>query len=295
MDKLVSVIIPSFNHEKYVEQTIRSVLEQTYKNIELIVVDDGSKDKSPEVLRKLQNDLRFKLILKTENEGLCAALNDGLKLVTGEYVVMFGSDDLMPPSRIYEQVECFKRNPDLDIIAGAIQKIDSGGRPIEESSPRSIGLISFEQMLSQNLIYAPTAMIKKSVFDRFGKYDPEIVLEDYYLWLKVLENGGRISNFENLWAKYRIIGVETERKLKWYFQGAKQVLSRYTSNELARNHLKTLTFRFLLKMLALKNEDALRSYKEDFQTLSFIQKITLRIFSILPKDFKNKLIKRYSR
>lgn len=295
MNPKVSVIIPSFNHSKYVELTIRSVMAQSYKNIELIVVDDFSQDESPMILKKLESELGFKLILKDKNEGVCAALNQGISHANGDLMVMFGSDDIMPETRVEEQVAIMSTSMDIDVIAGAVERIDSEGKPLGLGLPVMLGPVTFEMMLARNLIYAPTAMIRKSVFDRFDLYDPRMVLEDYYLWLKVLKGGGQVSLYDKLWARYRVFPGQSEKKLKWYLKGATQVLDTYKNHPVAQTHLRHLTFKFLIKIALLKGPVAFNEFLMELKLMNVCDRGLLWLISMIPKPLRVKISKRYLR
>jgi glycosyltransferase involved in cell wall biosynthesis len=115
-DPLISVIIPNFNYARYVNQTIESVLKQTYTNLECIVVDDGSTDNSAEVINAYVNkDNRVKLIAKT-NGGLSSSRNEGIKVAKGQYIAFLDSDDLWRENKLRNQMEFFKAHPEVSIV-----------------------------------------------------------------------------------------------------------------------------------------------------------------------------------
>lgn len=107
---LVSVIIASYNHEKYIEASIASVAAQTYRNVELLVVDDGSSDGSVELLRGLQAKYGFDLRVQ-QNQGLSRTLNEAIARARGNLIVPFGSDDIMLPQRLEKQVHTCGTSP----------------------------------------------------------------------------------------------------------------------------------------------------------------------------------------
>ena len=108
---LVTVLIPSYNHQKYIKDAILSVINQTYKNIELIVIDDGSSDDSPQIIRSLGKKYNFKYIIR-ENRGICATLNEALNMAKGVYFCGLGSDDMFFPEKIEKQVNFMLNNPE---------------------------------------------------------------------------------------------------------------------------------------------------------------------------------------
>ncbi|MFO6131691.1 glycosyltransferase family 2 protein [Pseudomonas aeruginosa] len=136
---LVSVIIASYNHEKYIEASIASVAAQTYRNVELLVVDDGSSDGSVELLRGLQAKYGFDLRVQ-QNQGLSKTLNEAIARARGNLIVPFGSDDIMLPQRLEKQVAHMWDKPEVGICAGNIEIIDSNGRvmPGKEQRKRDL-------------------------------------------------------------------------------------------------------------------------------------------------------------
>ncbi|MDF4756482.1 glycosyltransferase family A protein, partial [Vibrio parahaemolyticus] len=109
--QLVSVIVPLYNAEKYIEETMESILNQTYKNIEIVIVDDGSKDQSSSIVKNLKKKYpeQIKYILQ-ENQGVSVARNTGIENASGEYISFLDSDDLWHPTKIEKQIESMHKN-----------------------------------------------------------------------------------------------------------------------------------------------------------------------------------------
>ena len=120
---LVTVIIACYNHEKYIEQSISSVLEQTYGNVELLVIDDGSTDDSVAVIKRLLTAHDFNFI-EQANQGLSKTLNEAIRRAQGSLIAPFGSDDVMLPDRLRQQVEYLLDKPSVGICAGDIQAVN---------------------------------------------------------------------------------------------------------------------------------------------------------------------------
>lgn len=288
-DKLVSIIIPSYNHKKYIEELLKSIRAQTYLNIEIIVLDDGSTDGSPEFLKSIQPKYDFQLILK-QNEGLCATLNRGLDLIKGEFVVIIASDDFMPEKRIEEQVAAFESN-NLEVVAGGMTLIDEDSKIQKYVSPIKQGYIIFTDMLDKNVIYAPTAMFKSATFKKYGRYNPEHVIEDYSMWLNILSKGGCIANFDKNWAYYRTNQIVTRSKVDWYYKGLVQVLNDYKNRPNVQKALIRNKFIYLIKVTVFDGRDGLKSVTD----ISLFQLIILYSIAILPffiRDFLKKRINR---
>ena len=171
MNKLVSIVSPCYNGEAYVERFINSIISQTYRPLELIIVNDGSTDKTEEIVlsfkEKLENDQITLKYLKKQNGGLGSAINDGLKLTTGEYLIWPDSDDFLMPESISKRVAFLENNPGFGFV-------QSDGRTYIEGSLEGKGVINaivrkdgwmFDNIISGNVVYTPCGwMLKMSAF-----------------------------------------------------------------------------------------------------------------------------------
>ena len=130
-NKLVSVIIPAYNHEKYIQQTIKSIINQSYKTIELIIIDDGSKDSTFEKIKAMEAECknrftRFEYTAQ-KNMGTCITLNRLLSKCNGEYIYLIASDDIAKPNAIEKEVCFLEKNPEYGLCVGDNELIDSEG------------------------------------------------------------------------------------------------------------------------------------------------------------------------
>ncbi|RMQ46355.1 Glycosyl transferase protein [Pseudomonas cichorii] len=205
---LVTVIIASYNHARYIEDSINSVINQTYPNIELLVVDDGSKDESPELLKKLQEQHGFDLRFQA-NQGLARTLNDAIERAQGELIVPFGSDDIMFPHRIATQVEYMKDKPEVGICAANIETIDQDGQIMGAREQRNRNL-AFRRLDFDDLFLnrkpgpaSATLMFRREALDKVGCFNPEIRLEDIYIELAIARAGYFIDILGEVLAQYR--------------------------------------------------------------------------------------------
>ncbi|WP_460148213.1 glycosyltransferase [Pseudomonas sp. S2_A02] len=204
---LVTVIIASYNHGRYIEESILSVLNQTYKDIELLVVDDGSSDDSVERISVLQAQHGFDFRVQ-QNQGLTNTLNGAIARSKGSLIVPFGSDDVMLPERIATQVAYMDGKPEVGICAGNIELIDADGNLYpEKRQNRDVPFrrLDFEDMFLERKPYppAPTLMIRREALDKVGGFDPNIRLEDLLIELKVTRAGYFIDGLNVLMARYR--------------------------------------------------------------------------------------------
>lgn len=229
---LVSVVIPSYNHEKYIEQALASVFCQDYPSMQVIVIDDGSTDGSAELLKKLQNRWDFELIVQ-ENQGLVTTLNASLKLVKGKYLCALASDDIwLSHDRLKCQVHFMENNSDHAMVCGHHIPINQQGETFVGQHKFSEALdISLNAELRGNLVFASTVMLKTDSVRQIGGWDPDIWMEDYALWLKLLVAGWKAKRLPRLMAGYRIHGANTSLGLRRMAKAEVMCLMRYAPAE----------------------------------------------------------------
>ncbi|MET1077536.1 MAG: glycosyltransferase [Pseudomonas sp.] len=204
---LVSVIIASYNHGPYIEQSILSVLGQSYPHIELLVIDDGSSDDSVERIRRLQAEHGFDFQVQP-NQGLTHTLNAAIARARGSLIAPFGSDDIMLPERIATQVAYLEGKPEVGICAGNIELIDAQGQLFPEKRQRRdvpFRRLDFDDMFLERKPYppAPTLLIRREALDKVGGFDPQIRLEDLLIELKITRAGYFIDGLGVVMARYR--------------------------------------------------------------------------------------------
>jgi len=184
----VSIVIPVYNNEKYVEESIQSALNQTYKNVEIIAVDDGSTDNSLNILKKYQNKIK---IISKKNGGTASALNAGIKAMSGEWFKWLSADDVLYPNAIEELVNEGKKFEDKKnwIIVSNYHIIDSEGKIIREFiEPNFEHFNPFEfnvLLLDHYIGNANSSLIHRTAIDEYGKFDEKIGYQvDFELWLR---------------------------------------------------------------------------------------------------------------
>ncbi len=187
---LVSVIIPVHNREEYIGEAVESVLNQSYKNIELIIVDDGSTDNTGNIVKEyMEKDDRVRYIYQ-ENQGSGAARNTGIKEAKGEYVAFLDSDDKYFPFAIEKMVYLFKQKPEsVKLIYGDfITEIEGSDEKIyrEIAEPREKPIL-FQQFLIGNPVLPTISIARRDVFDDIGLFDTKFkIAEDYDLWVRLI-------------------------------------------------------------------------------------------------------------
>ena len=193
-DPLVSIGIPSYNHEKYISETIESILNQTFQDFEIIITDDGSSDNTVNVIKKF-SDPRIKLFVFDENQGACKALNNCIINSKGEYFAYVSSDDIWKHDKLEKQVKFLNENPSIQAVFTKVEVIDEDGKKFEDDKHFYANVfdqenLSRDKWLNQffyrgNIICHPSIMIRKTVYDDIGLYDERMAnLPDFDMWIR---------------------------------------------------------------------------------------------------------------
>ena len=203
---LVSVVLPVYNCEKYLPLAIDSILSQTYTNLELILVDGCSSDRSVGICEKYANeDRRVKLIANSQSTGLCESLNQAILSSNGMYVARMDADDISSINRIEEQVRVLENDPQLAIIGCSINIIDEAGKKTGIRKYHVDDLSIRKNMFFFSPFCHPAVMMRKSMLLACGLYDPECeVSEDYDLYFR-LGMFGNFYNINKILFSYRIV------------------------------------------------------------------------------------------
>lgn len=179
---LISVIVPTFNRENFIGYCIDSILEQTYQNFELIIVDDGSNDSTKDILQRYYDKIK---IIRQENKGVSAARNNGLKIAKGDYIAFCDSDDTWLSEKLAIQVNFFDKNPQAIVCYTEEIWIRNGKRVNQCKHHRKFSGDIFEKSLHMCIVSPSSVMMKRTFFDKVGTFDESLpACEDYDLWLR---------------------------------------------------------------------------------------------------------------
>lgn len=195
MTPKVSVIIPTYNTEKYIAETLGSVLNQTYDDFEIIVVDDESKDSTITILEKYQENYPGKVrLIKKRNGGPASARNKGIEAAKGEYIAFNDADDLWVPTKLAKQISYFEScGPDVGMVYTDARKFDEEGvwtLPSNMQHRYMEGKV-YKELLKSNFIPNQSVIVRKACFDVTGLMDESTDLissEDYEMWLRIAGN-----------------------------------------------------------------------------------------------------------
>lgn len=233
--ELVTVIISSYNHAPYIEESILSVLNQTYPHIELLVVDDGSTDDSVVRITALQEKFGFDFRVQ-KNQGLTKTLNDSLSRAKGQFIAPFGSDDIMHPNRLKVQIDYMRDHPEVGICGGNIELMAADGSLLPEAEQcREIPFrrLDFKDILleKKSCIPAPTMLIRAEALNQVGGFNPEIRLEDLYIQLKIAHAGYFVDGLNCVMARYRKHDSNSYKNIRFMLQAILAIYEEYRDNE----------------------------------------------------------------
>lgn len=231
MEALVSVIIPCYNHERFVQECIQSIIDQDYQNIELIIIDDGSKDNSVQKIEEMicaceARFVRFEFRHRP-NKGLCATLNEGIKWTTGKYLCSVASDDIWINYKVTIQVQYLEENTESIGVFGGIKLIDMAGNTTA-SVLRKANKFNFNDIfLHKHLLPAPTGLCRRDKIVNVGGYDENLAIEDWSMWLKLTEHGGSLDLLDEYFAFYRMHDDNLSSKIDIMHSGRLEIVNIY--------------------------------------------------------------------
>lgn len=241
MDPKISVILPVHNAEHYLNQAIESVLDQKEIEIQVIAIDDGSTDSSPDILDSF-DDPRLEIVQNKENRGLIYSLNKGIDLAEAPYIARMDADDICLPGRFIREYEYLESHPDVDVVSSLCDYIDLDGKTIRKKETRHIADENIKfHLLFGNVINHPSVMIRKTIFDRFRYEEDYYIAEDYGLWAKIIANEKSIHIIDEPLIKYRLHENNiSQNKIRDKFASIRKIIKfqldryqiDYTSKEL---------------------------------------------------------------
>ncbi|QZA78312.1 glycosyltransferase [Deefgea tanakiae] len=223
----VSILVAAYNAEAFIVETIQSVLQQTFTDWELIIVDDGSNDATAEIVAHMINqDARIKLF-KQRNSGAQIARNFAFSASQGQYIVFLDADDRILPAKLALQVELLDSNPDFGLVYGDTWHCDSkmNRLKLESQKNRSTGVMGdvFEEIIKNNIMSVHSAMVRRVCLEDVGVYDsnPQLIA-DWDLWVRIASKYSFLFNPQPV-AEYRIhdfMSAKTDA-------GMRQIKQRY--------------------------------------------------------------------
>lgn len=304
----ISVIMAVYNSEKYLAKAIESILNQTFKDFEFIIINDSSTDNSLNIIKEYQKkDKRIRLMNNKKNIGLTKSLNKGLKIVKSKYIARIDADDISLPRRLEKQYKYLEGNPDIFLLGTGAHNMNEEGNNTTNFKP----LTSFEeikkQLPSQNCIYHPSIMFRNNGGIYYHEKFP--YSQDYDLYLRLLSEGKKLTNIPDKLIKRccnpNAIGITNRGKQRLFAEKAKEFYQQrlkygeddydnFDPNEILNIDVENSTDKSILEQeifasFKINNFKRTRNFcKKYFQNYGFFNKFLVYYFlSFTGKKFVN--------
>lgn len=208
--------MPLYNKEKYVDESIMSVLNQTYENFELIIIDDCSTDSSLEIAKTYLSDGRVVILNNEYNSGVAITRNRGIKYSKGKYVAFIDPDDIWKPNKIEKQINLIESS-NADIVYSSYNIVNERGILIKPFVvPETI---TYKTMLHNNVIGCSTVIVRRNLLDQTCIFNPKAYHEDYVLWMLLLKNGATAKGETDILVDYQLAtGNRSANKINAAYQ-----------------------------------------------------------------------------
>jgi glycosyltransferase involved in cell wall biosynthesis len=226
----ISVILPAYNAEAYIRESIESILAQTFTDFEFLIINNASTDRTVEIIESYK-DPRIKLITNPTNLGLIGSLNVGLKAARGKYIARMDHDDRAEPTRFEKEYTYLESHPDIAIVGTWSNIMDSNGKFIRiHKNPLLNNVIKYELMFGNNLTH-PSIMMRREIILKEGGYDPEWVnTEDYNLYSRIIRKYP-LANIPEPLLNYRVHGASLTG------ESASQAIMHKNTKRMIRNNV----------------------------------------------------------
>ncbi len=246
MKPLISVIMPAYNGEKYLAEAIESILDQTYNNFEFIIINDGSTDKSLEIIKEYaKKDKRIKIINNNKNLGISLSLNKGVITGKGKYIAIMNQDDISLTKRFEEQIKFLEENPEVDIVGAAMETFDEEGDTFLRRYPLTNIKIRKKIWFYSPLAH-PSIMVRKEVFKKVGLYrNWTFPCEDLEFFFRAGEKY-KLANLPSVLLKHRYHKDSiTMSNTKLMEKKANQIRWKYSKSPAYNFGMKEFLYNFL--------------------------------------------------
>ncbi|MGB9696179.1 MAG: glycosyltransferase family 2 protein [Ignavibacteria bacterium] len=258
----ISIIMPVYNIEKYLAKAIEGILSQTFKDFELIIIDDASTDNTVKIINGF-DDNRIILVRNSVHQGLVAQLNSGLKLAKAEFIARMDGDDLHHSERLSIQYNILKSSSNIDIVGSNIIYIDENDNPIiEKSLPEHHSDIEFMMPFIPSVIHG-SILVRKSVLDSVNGYDSAHSCEDIDLFLRLLKKGHKFYNVQKPLLYYRILPKSKlyhRKQYNDYYEISKRYITEFYRNPLGNETIDEYNYRMGLVEYYLGKISEARKY-----------------------------------
>ena len=290
---LVSIIMPAYNAEKYIQESIESVLAQTYQNWELLIVNDASTDNTKAIINNYLSDPRIKIINHQKNKGLAQTRNTGIEQSTGEYITFLDTDDLWTPAKLERQIEYHRQYPEFPVSHTNYIIFKENGeirRPLRLRFKPSFTMRGqlYKRLLAENMIGVLTVMIRADILKSFGGFDGTLrSAEDHDLWLRLSKVNIPFGYINESLARYRVHGNSLSRAISKFKRERKKLLAKHVgikpdANRNSRIAWSNYYHHFAFEYKAKKQPKlALRYFEKSFSLHMFSLRGIIDIINII--------------
>ena len=214
----VSVIMSVYNADKFLKESIESILNQTYENLEFIIIDDGSTDNSKKIIKEYEKlDKRIVFIQNEKNIGLTKNLNKAIELSSANYIARMDADDVSDITRIEKQIKFLQENKEFSIVGSCAKYINSNGKLEEDFMVPENDKDIKNMIYKVNPLIHPSVMFRKDDIISIGKYNEQLrKVQDYDLWFRAVANGLKVYNIQECLLFLRRDETYNKRKSKQY-------------------------------------------------------------------------------
>lgn len=250
LETAVSVVMPAFNAEKTIGQAIQSVLSQSHSNLELIIIEDYSADRTLEIAENYgKNDQRVRVFRNTQNQGVAKSRNIGVEAARFGWVAFLDSDDMWQPDKLEKQIALVREHPQCSVCFTGSAFMDGGAQQYEYNLAVP-DRITYRELLKQNLISCSSVLAKREALRRYPMHSDAMIHEDFATWLKILKkeayavglneplliyrihesskSGNKLRAAKMQWRTYRHVGLNLFQSVYYFTIYAGRSLGKYT-------------------------------------------------------------------
>ena len=230
-DPLVTFLVPSYNHEQYVVACVRSVIEQDYPNIELIIIDDGSNDSSVRTIHRMAEACKRRFVRfefrSRENQGLSATINEALKWSNGKYFSALASDDVLRPNKTSVLISQIEGEENVAGVFSGCEVISHSGSVVKLLRPPPAYHTFDDILFCKHGVITPSQLLRLDLVREAGGYPKDIYIEDWYMWLALTQRGFKLKVISDPLVQYRQHASNSSKDALWMYEGRKSVLSYF--------------------------------------------------------------------
>lgn len=254
---LVSFVMCCYNSEKYIRETINSVLNQSYKNFEFIIWNDGSKDGTESIVKSYEDDrIRY---YYHDNTGLGMALKLACEKANGEYIARIDADDVCFANRLAIQVDYMESHPNCVLLSAAVNLIDEEGNYLTRTFPCTSDYVLKGSLIATNMILHPMVMLRRGAYVKSGGYLPVKFCEDKIFWSRMARLG-TFSNITQVLGKYRLVGSSLSHSYNPYSRSLYELRCKMMKDEnIIQSDIDLYNYFYLYSKKYIMNQEVVRN------------------------------------